>query len=125
MSTANVVVLVGRLGTSVDFRVYGDGTKGVSRFRMATDKRGQDGADWHSVSAFGQSGLFARDHLGKGDLVCVQGRIEYSQDRKGLWHTDIIANHVELLVGKKRQTEPDPPSEPQSAGVAPEDEMPF
>lgn len=127
MSTVNHVLLVGRLGTEPEFRVLGsDGTKAASKFRMATDRYGRDKPDWHSVTCWGQPGLFARDHLGKGDLVCVQGRIEYSQDGKGRWHTDIVAHRVELLVGKKREAaEPDPPSEPQTAGTAPEDDLPF
>lgn len=123
MGSVNEVTLVGRLGTDVEFRVYGDGTTGVSKFRMATDKWGQDGADWHSVSAFGKSGLFARDHLGKGDLVCVRGRIEYSQ-KGDKWYTDIVASRVTALHTKNREAEPDPPSQAEPVTER-DDEVPF
>lgn len=103
MSSVNNVVLVGRLGADPEYRAFNDG--GVANFSMATDRAPySDGTDWHRVSAFGKSGEFVGDYMKKGNLLAVQGRIQYRKTDDGKFYTDIIANRVQSL-GSKAENE--------------------
>jgi len=103
VSTVNSVVLIGRVGTAPEFKVY-DGDKGLTRFTLATDRIGKnDATDWFRVTCFRHDAVFARDFLGKGDLVCVQGRIEVDKREDGGFWVTIVADHVTSLVSKAKE----------------------
>lgn len=105
MNTVNQVMLVGRIGKAPEFRVYGPGSKGLTKFSLATDRRGdKDKTDWHYVTCFGQDAVFAKDFLGVGDLVCIQGRIEVNKSDDGKTYTDIVADRVTSLVSKAKES---------------------
>jgi len=114
MNTVNSVVLVGRIGSAPEFKVY-DGDKGLARFSVATDRPGKkDVTDWFRVTCFRHDAVFARDFLGKGDLVCIQGRVEVDKREEGGFWVNVVADRVTSLVSQaaKVATAPTGPGDP-------------
>ena len=79
----NIVVLSGRLGADV-VNVSNDienvvAVGNIATNEVYTDKSGvkHESVDWHNVIFFGGRGSVALQHLKKGMLVSVQGRINY------------------------------------------------
>src|SRR6266542_3456484 len=107
--TFNRVELIGRVGATPDvsFRLEGDT---VARLSVATDRSGPSGsgteADWHHVVCFGRVGQFAGQHVTKGRLVFVAGRLSYwsSEGRDGgtRRRAEILASELILLDRRPR-----------------------
>ena len=104
----NVVTLVGRLTRDPELK---EGTTSVARFSIAID-RGKDrdgndrGTDFPNVVVFGKQAENCARYLEKGRQVAIQGRIQtgsYEKDGKKIYTTDVVADRVEFLGGKKDQ----------------------
>lgn len=125
MGSVNRVVLVGRIGRTPEMRYTPEG-QAVTRFSLATDRLGRAGGqsetDWHQVVCFGKVAEFAGEHLDRGRLVCVVGRITYRswEGRNGQTHrvTEIIASEVEAL-DRKPNTEGDETTSPADDHASP------
>ena len=102
----NRVDLIGRLGNDPETRTVGDSN--VVRFRLATFERWtdkktgekQERTEWHSVECWGRKADFVAQFCGKGDLVSVEGKIEYREADDGRRYTDIRAHDVIRLTPK-------------------------
>ena len=99
-SSVNRVVLVGRLGHDPDMRYLPEG-QARTRFSLATDRPTRAGTppetDWHQVVCWERLAEFAVEHLAKGRLVCVTGRVAYrtfERDGHRQRVTEIIASEV-------------------------------
>lgn len=102
----NLVVLKGNLGKEpVTKDVQG---QMVCEFSLAT-KGYKDQTDWHNIKAWGKTAEICSKYLEKGSSALIQGRIQYRQwkDKEGntKYATEIIAEKVELLGGKKSDAE--------------------
>ena len=102
-ASVNRVVLVGRSGHDADLCYLPDG-QARTRFSLATKQRARTGTepqtDWHRVVCWGRLAELACEHVLKGRLVCVTGRLTYrTYQRDGQTHrvTEVIANEVVLL----------------------------
>jgi len=104
----NVVILIGRLTKDPDVRYSNDG-KGVARYTLAVDRRG-DGADFVSCVAFGKSAEFAEKYLHHGLKIAVQGRIQTgsytNRDGQKVYTTDVIVDAHEFCE-KKNENAPE------------------
>lgn len=114
MSDINVVVITGRLVDKPEFKNIAAGGGSVCNFRIANNIfiPGRDGAEnktkvnFVSVFCFGRRAESCSKHLDKGDLVNVQGRIDYQE-----WESDkgkrsmikIYASQVQFLNFKKKE----------------------
>jgi single-strand DNA-binding protein len=107
MGSVNKVILVGNLGRDPEVR-YTQGGAPVANFTLATnevwtDKAGakQERTEWHRVVAWGKTAEIARDHLGKGKQVYIEGSLQTRQweDRDGNKRstTEIKAGRLVLL----------------------------
>ena len=104
----NLVSLVGRLTRDPELK---EGTTPVARFSVAIDrgkdKEGNDrGADFPNIVVFGKQAENCARYLEKGRQVAIQGRIQtgsYEKDGKKIYTTDVVADRVEFLGGKKDQ----------------------
>ncbi|HKQ97672.1 MAG TPA: single-stranded DNA-binding protein [Candidatus Polarisedimenticolia bacterium] len=107
MGSVNKVILVGNLGRDPEVR-YTQGGSPVANFTLATnevwtDKAGakQERTEWHRVVAWGKTAEIARDHLGKGKQVYIEGSLQTRQweDRDGNKRstTEIKAGRLVLL----------------------------
>jgi single-strand DNA-binding protein len=106
----------------------------MANLNLATNHRKKEGdewidaTEWHRVILFGRTAEIARDYLGKGREVLIEGRIQTrSYDKQGIetYTTEIVADRLELIGGRSDnggQRTTAPTSAP--APVA-DDEIPF
>ncbi len=97
----NRTELIGRLGQDPEMRYTPEG-QAVSKFSLATDRLARPGTqsepDWHSVVCWQKLAEFAGQHLTKGRLVFVAGRLTYRswEGKDGQRHraTEIVATEL-------------------------------
>ncbi len=109
--TVNKVILVGRLGRDPEVRVTGSGVT-VATFSLATDsairRSGQceTETEWHRIVAYDRVAEVCRDHLAKGALIYLEGRLKTREweNREGRKQktTEIIIERMCMLGGKER-----------------------
>jgi single-strand DNA-binding protein len=101
----NVVILIGRLTKDVELR-YTQAGKAVATFTLAVDRpftnqAGERETDFIPVVVWGKSAENCANHLGKGRLVAVEGRMQIRsyEDQKGQRRrvTEVVANSVQFL----------------------------
>ena len=132
MPSLNQVTLIGRLGQDPESDTTNKGGQRC-KFSLATDRyNDKDNPDWHRVVVFGSAAEACGRYLHKGALVCVVGRIQYSEHEEK-WYTTIIANTVQFLwTDKDRQGKshtskaPEKKQKPQTKSAPPDDnDAPF
>lgn len=99
----NRVTLVGRLTKDPELRHTQNAE--VCRFTVACDRnRKDDGADFISCVAFGQSANYMHQYGSKGAMVAVDGRIQtgsYEKDGRKVYTTDVLSDRVELIQERR------------------------
>lgn len=138
MRGVNKVILVGTLGKDPETRYMPNG-KAVSNLSVATseswkDKQSgeqQERTEWHRVSMFGRLAEIAEEYLRKGSQVYLEGKLQTRkwQDKEGRdrYTTEIVADEMQMLGGKKPATSA-PSSEPDLSTGTPgldDSEIPF
>jgi len=129
----NVVVLIGRLGNDPELR-YTQTGNAVARLNLAThfryiDKDGnlKEITDWHKVVAWDKQAETAAQYLSKGSLIAVVGRIYTRQwkDSQGetRYTTEIRANRIIFLNGKKTEGQTQNHQEPPAEDVNANDDV--
>ena len=102
----NRVELLGRLTGKPDVRFTASGSP-ITAMRLVTNETEQP--EYHSLVAFGKVGEFAAEHLDRGRLVWIEGRLrtrEYSQactdcgKSQRRWRTEILVNRLQVLSPK-------------------------
>lgn len=109
MTDLNRVILIGRLANDVEFRFTPSGIA-VATFRLAVNRplsaearqSGQEKqADFIPIVAWRQSAEYAKNYLGKGRLIAVEGRLqvrEYqTQDGQRRRETEVICDSLRAL----------------------------
>ena len=101
--TINRVELLGRVGTDPEMRQSQGGTP-VTQFRMATDRRRQNGeteADWHSVVCWGRQAEAVAEYVRKGNRLYVSGSLAQNtfetEDGQRHHRTEVHAREVVFL----------------------------
>ena len=107
--TVNKVLITGRLTRDPELRVLASG-KSVCQFSVATNEyagNGKEKSEFHSIVAWEKLADICGRYLGKGQQVALEGRIQTRtwDDDRGQRHrkTEIVANQVELLSGRKKK----------------------
>ena len=109
--SVNKVILVGHVGADPEPRYTASGTA-VVNLRMATNEvwrdsegKDQDQTEWHRVVLWGKQAEFATNYIKKGQLICVEGRLQTRtwEDRDKIERrtTEVRANVITLLGGLK------------------------
>ena len=105
----NKVLLAGRLTRDPEMRALASG-KHVTQFTVATTEyagNGKERGEFHNVVTWDRLAETCGRYLGKGQQVAIEGRIQTRtwDDDKGLrhWKTEIVANSVEMLSGRKKK----------------------
>jgi single-strand DNA-binding protein len=105
----NRVLLTGRLTRDPEMRTLSSG-KMVTTFNLATNEyrsKGQEKSEFHSVVTWDRLAEIAGQYLGKGQQIALEGRLQTRSwdDDKGArhWRTEIVANHVEMLSGRRKK----------------------
>lgn len=106
----NTVALIGRLTKDPDTRFTAESQMCVCRFSIAVNRIGKDkGADYPNIVVFGKSAENCEKYLKKGSQVGIEGRIQtgsYEKDGRKIYTTDVIANRVEFIGGRKEEEPP-------------------
>lgn len=111
MSGFNQVILLGRLGKDPELK-YTQGGTAVVGLSMATSRRQKDRdgewqevTSWHRIKAFGKQAEVIGEHCRKGDLLFVEGRLDYweAEGKRGkLMVAEVILEHFEFAGGGGR-----------------------
>jgi len=104
----NNVVLIGRLTKQPEQSFTKDGME-VCKFTLAVDREFKEGTDFIRVTAFAKTAEVGNRYLGKGSQTAIKGRIQTGsyKDREGktVYTTDIIADRIEFVGGRKEREE--------------------
>ena len=114
MPALNRVQLIGRLGKDPEGRFTPTGKK-VTHFSLAVSNRWRtkDGetkeyTEWVNIEAWGRLGEVCQEHLKKGSLIYLEGRLKtnkYEEKGESRFYTRIVATGLEFL-DKKPSDEP-------------------
>ena len=148
----NKVMLIGRVGDDPDIRATSSGTR-FAKMSLATNEQWKDRSgeqkektEWHRLQVWGSStggssllDVFER-YVKKGDLLYVEGRLEYSESetdgQKKYW-TNIIVREMQRLGSPEAggqggggrsgdfQSDPSPSPTPTPPISEPDDDLPF
>jgi single-strand DNA-binding protein len=136
MSGVNQITIVGRVGADPDLR-FSENNTPYCRFSVAVNEQWtKDGerkerVTWFPVIAFNGLSEVIANHVGKGRLLAVQGRVQTREyeDKAGTQHQvmQLIAEKVTFLGSAKREENEEPRPAPgrPCANNAGEDGPPF
>ena len=114
----NTVTLVGFVGNTPEVRSTQSGAS-ITTVSLATTRSFKDGegnrqseTEWHRITCFNGVGKCVAEHVTKGAMVMVTGRIHYSRwtDSEGQtrYGCEIIAEQVDFLAKAKEATSDEP-----------------
>jgi single-strand DNA-binding protein len=114
MPALNRVQLIGYLGKEPETRFTPTGVK-VCTFSLAVHRRwkGNDGSmkeatDWFNIEAWRGLGEICQEHLHKGSLAFIEGRLQtdrYEHEGETRYFTKVIARTMQML-DRKPEEEP-------------------
>jgi len=111
MATLNKVFLIGNLTRDPELKYTANGT-GVTKFGLAVNRKynSQDGEKkedtcFVDITAWDKLAEACSEHLSKGRLVFVEGRLQYqsweSDDGTKRSKLEVIAQNIQFLGGKQ------------------------
>lgn len=107
MSSINTVSLVGRAGRDPELRYFESGTA-VASFALAVDGWNRDAGEknthWIDLKIWGKGAQVAADHVRKGSMIAVSGRLEQERwtSKQGDNRSKIVVVVTQLqLLGQK------------------------
>jgi len=114
----NTVTLVGFVGNTPEVRETQSGTS-ITSVSLATTRSYKDAegtrqseTEWHRITCFNGVGKSVAEHVAKGAMIMVTGRIHYSRwnDSEGQarYGCEIIAEQVDFLAKAKEATTAEP-----------------
>jgi single-strand DNA-binding protein len=135
MASLNCVCLLGRLTRNPDARYSPSGTP-VTTLGLAVNNRikrsdgsWQDDPCFVDVVVFGHQAEACAEYLNKGDLVLLEGRLQYRtwQDPQGQKRSkhEVIAVRVQFMPKSGPRSEVDDSLSGAAIGVDGEDDIPF
>lgn len=102
----NSVTITGRLTKNIELK-YTNTQMAVARFTIACDRQTKEkGTDFIPIVVFGKQAENCDRYIGKGSMVGIEGRIQtgsYEKDGRKVYTTDVIANRVEFLGGRREE----------------------
>lgn len=126
MAGVNKAILLGNVGADPELK-HGQSGTAVLRLRMATSESWYDKdtrekkekTEWHTVVFFGNRAEGLAKHLGKGDQIYVEGRIQTRkwEDRDGnaRYSTEIVGSDLQFAGGKRGGGAPRPAEQKPAA----------
>ena len=114
----NTVTLVGFVGNNPEVRTTQGGTA-ITSISLATSRSYKDGegnrqseTEWHRITCFNGVGKSVAEHVTKGAMVMVTGRIHYTKwaDKEGQtrYGCEILAEQADFLAKAKEATAEEP-----------------
>lgn len=118
----NKIFLIGRLTRDPESRALPSG-QAVSNFGLATNRvwtnpetnEKQEQTEFHNIVAFGNLADICNQHLSKGKLVFIEGRIQtrswQNQDGETKYRTEIVAERLQMGPRAGQPSEKTPAAE--------------
>ena len=114
----NTVTLVGFVGNTPEVRTTQSGAS-ITNVSLATTRSFKDGegnrqseTEWHRITCFNGVGKCVAEHVAKGAMIMVTGRIHYTKwtDQNGTdrYGCEIIAEQVDFLAKAKEASKDEP-----------------
>lgn len=114
----NTVTLVGFVGNTPEVRETQSGTS-ITSVSLATTRGYKDAegnrqseTEWHRITCFNGVGKSVAEHVTKGAMIMVTGRIHYSRwtDSEGQarYGCEIVAEQVDFLAKAKEAATAEP-----------------
>lgn len=100
----NKIILLGNLGRDPECQFTQQGSKFVKLSIVTTykykDKFGekQEKLTWHKVLLFDTLAETALNYLKKGNLICVEGRVDITESKEGIKYYSVIASEFKMLT---------------------------
>lgn len=113
--TYNKTIIIGRLGNDpkiTETKSLNPETGKpleIAKFKLSNTviRDGKEEIQWHDLAAFGKQAILCHDYLHKGDLCCVEGRLDRhhykSQNGEEIFKTTIIAERIAFISSSKRE----------------------
>ncbi len=129
----NIAILVGRLTRDPEIRYTPNGVA-VATFTLAVDRpinndNGEREADFIPIVVWRKLAENCANHLRKGRLVAVEGRLQirtYEKDGQNRRIAEVVASEVKFLdYGKKGEKSADKASDDMDFGEIDLDQLPF
>lgn len=131
----NKVQLIGFLGGDPEVR-YTQDQEAIARVRIATseswkkDGEKHEKTEWHNVVFFGKLAEIVGEHLKKGSLVYVEGRLHtrsWEKDDETRYTTKVVVESMKMLPSGKAKDDHEAPKTAKSGKSAAKhyDEGPF
>lgn len=105
MSMYNRTIIIGRLGEDPELKPHSK-AEFQTEFNISNNRitDGKEVIQWHKIAAFGKQAKLCTDYLRKGDLCCIEGRLDVDT-RTEPFKQYIIAERITFLSAvKKRET---------------------
>jgi single-strand DNA-binding protein len=115
----NRFTCTGRLTRDPELRALPSGSS-VCELRLAVDGMGRGReVGYVNVNVYGGGGEAAAEHLAKGWLVAVDGRLEYGEweTEEGKRHAYCVVGNVEFLAAPRHKDEEDPNAAAEKASA--------
>ena len=102
----NKTIIIGRLGFDPELKQ--GKTTAYTRFSLSNNnvsKEGQSEVQWHKICAFGKQADLCHKYLHKGDLCCIEGRLDsrsYEKNGQKQYTSSIIAERITFLNNKRK-----------------------
>lgn len=96
----NHTIIIGRLGEDPKLKIGDKVESCCFTICNSTFSDGVEEVQWHDLVAFGKQARVCAEHLHKGDLCCVEGRIDskkYIKDGEEMYAQAIIAERITFL----------------------------
>ena len=109
----NKVIIIGRNTKDIELRQTTAGTSAVE-FSVAVKRtfksaNGEYESDFINCVAFKNTAELISRYVGKGDMVCVVGRLQTrnytNKEGRKIYVTEIVVEEVEFLQSKKQEQE--------------------
>lgn len=120
----NQCQFIGRLGADPECRFMPNG-KAVTSFSIAVgsqwkskDGEKQESVEWVNITAFDKLGEICGEYLKKGSQVFISGKMKtdkFEKDGVTRYYTKIIAQDMQMLGGKREESEAAPSSAANTA----------
>ena len=103
MHTYNRTIIIGRLGADPKLNTKSKHEVVTFHLSNTTFRDGEEVVQWHKIVAFNKQARVCYEHLRKGDLCCIEGRLECELLDNGSYKQTIIAERVTFLSHRKEQ----------------------
>ncbi len=133
MSSFNRVILMGNITRDVELRYIPSGTA-VADLSLAVNDRVKRGDQWQDETTYvdctlwGRTAEVANEFLQKGWPCLIEGRLKlesWEKDGQKRSKLKVVCEKLQLLGGKKQQSDAYSQPAPSGATPAPNEDIPF